>query len=136
MADKKIDGSVEITESIKINGVLNPNDSGFGISLPGTSGLTGNKTIATLDDIQDISDSSNYVQVGDVDQNIDGRKTFVKYPDINGISRSAKTTSDASDGKVAGFIYSSQSGSSVTSEGHFTAYGADDTNDGSKPTAN
>ena len=41
MADKKINGSLEIT------GKLNPNASGYGFNLPSSASLTADKTIAT-----------------------------------------------------------------------------------------
>ena len=41
MADKKINGSLEIT------GKLNPNASGYGFNLPSSASLTTDKTIAT-----------------------------------------------------------------------------------------
>ena len=49
MADKKINGSIEIT------GKLNPNASGYGISIPETNSWSANKTIATTDDIINVS---------------------------------------------------------------------------------
>lgn len=54
MADKKINGSVEIT------GKLNPNSSGWGINLPSTSALTSDIDIATLNTYQSFSHSKSF----------------------------------------------------------------------------
>lgn len=64
MADKKINGSVEIT------GKLNPNSSGYGLTLPDTTGLTTDQQIATVEavnrNISDEYDSTNTYHEGDL----------------------------------------------------------------------
>lgn len=61
------------------------------------------------------------------DETIEGRKTFGSAPVIFGIYNTTKNA------LIAKFIYDVSNGSSIISEGHFTALGDDDDSDDDKP---
>jgi len=113
MADKKINGSLEIA------GKLNPNSSGYGISIPDTSSLTADKTLGTADQIDLKADKvgplPNYGDLNGVNildfltENDLANKFFVfKYQSIAFITCFYKLTTKVYSFEIITFYYNGQ----------------------------